>query len=121
MVDFEKRRRDPKLSERFAVSVLTQDGEASGETRSLTVEGVFFYCPERLREGQLCRMKIDLPLKPIELTGRLTWSNQDNFNPEHTIPGMGFCFVKMSGKDRDRLLDAIDAYHGEKKRSSAPS
>jgi hypothetical protein len=117
MADSEKRRRDPKLSERFPVTVLTQEGEANGETRSLTVEGVFFHCLGRLREGEECSMKIDLPQRPVELTGRLTWSNEDNFKPEHAIPGMGYCFVKMSGKDRDRLWDVINSYSDRKRPS----
>jgi hypothetical protein len=117
MSDSTKKRNHPKLSERWPVTVLTRDGEANGETRSLTVEGVFFHCPEKLREGQVCRMKIGLPGKPVEVTGELAWSNVENFKPEHTIPGMGFCFVKISDKDRDRLEDAIAA-RSQKKQPS---
>ena len=115
MDNSEKRRRHPKLSERFPVTVLTQEGEANGETRSVTVEGIFFHCPEKLREGDVCRMKIDLPEKAVEVTGRLAWSNLEHFKPESAIPGMGYCFVKMSGKDRDRLGDVIDTYHNKKR------
>ena len=115
MTDSGKKRRHPKLSERFPVTVLTQEGEANGETRSLTVEGVFFCCLERLREGQVCHMKIDLPEKPVEVTGMLAWSNLDNFKPEHAFPGMGYCFVKISDEDRDRLGDVIDTYNGKKR------
>jgi hypothetical protein len=107
MADSAKKRKHPKLSERWPVTVLTSDGEASGETRSLTVEGVFFHCPERLKEGEICHMRISLPEHPVELTGELAWSNLENFKPEHTIPGMGFCFIKISDKDRDRLEDVI--------------
>lgn len=120
MTDSEKKRRHPKLSERFPVTVLTQEGETSGETRSLTVEGVFFHCPERLKEGEVCRMTINLPEKRVEVTGRLAWSNMENFKPEHIYPDMGYCFVKMSGKDRDRLGDVIETYN-DKKRPPARS
>lgn len=114
MKDLKKKRRHPKLSERFPVTVLTQEGEANGETRSLTIEGVFFHCPEKLREGDVCQMKIDLPEEPVEVTGRLAWSNLEHFRPERAIPGMGYCFVKMSGRDRDRLGEAIDTYSDKK-------
>jgi hypothetical protein len=109
MAEFPKKRNHPKLSERWPVTVLTRDGEANGETRSLTVEGVFFHCPEKLKEGEFCHMKIGLPEKPVEVTGELAWSNVENFKPEHTIPGMGFCFVKISQEDRAQFLDAIAA------------
>lgn len=107
MVAHTKKRRHPKLSERWPVTVLTQDCEANGETRSLTVEGVFFLCPERLKEGELCHMKISLPEKPLELKGELAWSNVENFKPDHAIPGMGYCFMRISTEDRGRLEDAI--------------
>ena len=107
MADSTKKRNHPKLSERWPVTVLTRDGETNGETRSLTVEGVFFHCPEKLREGEACRVRINLPERPVEVTGELAWSNLENFKPDHTIPGMGFCFVKISDKDRERLEDAI--------------
>lgn len=118
MADLEKRRRHPKLSERFPVTVLTQEGEAIGETRSLTIEGVFFHCPERLREGEICRMRIELPERRVEMVGRLAWSNMANFKPEQTYAGNGFCFMKMSGEDRDRLGDVIESYGAGKGQSS---
>ena len=39
----------------------------------------------------------------------------ENFKPEHTYPDMGYCFVKMSGEDRDRLGDVIEAYNDKKR------
>ena len=110
MADSIKKRDLPRLNARWPVTILTQDGEANGETRSFTVEGVFLRCLERLREGEVYHLTIDLPEKPVEVTGQLAWSNLDNFRPEHTIPGMGFCFVKISKEDRDRLGDAIVAH-----------
>jgi hypothetical protein len=115
MADSRKKRAYPKLSERYPITVLTPGGEANGETRSLTVEGVFFHCLERLKEGEVCHVKIDLPEKPIEVTGWLAWSNLESFTPEHDIPGMGFCFVKISDEDRDRLGHAIDIYSDKKR------
>jgi hypothetical protein len=78
-----------------------------GETRNITVEGLFLHCLERLREGEVYRMTIKLPEKPVEVAGRLEWSNLDHFKPDREIPGMGFCFVKIADEDKKRLSDAI--------------
>jgi hypothetical protein len=118
MPDFFKKRNHPKLSERWPVTVLTQEGEANGETRSLTVKGVFFHCLETLKEGEVCQMKIGLPEKPVVVTGELAWSNMENFKPEHIIPGMGFCFVKIFQEDRDQFFDAIAALSDKKNPTS---
>jgi hypothetical protein len=55
-------------------------------------------------------MTIDLPQEQVAVTGELAWSNLENFRPEHSLPSMGFCFVKISEEDRDRLGDAIVAH-----------
>jgi hypothetical protein len=120
MAELPKKRNHPKLSERWPVTVLTQEGEANGETRSLTVKGVFFHCLERLKEGEVCHMKIGLPEKPVVVTGELAWSNLENFKPEHIIPGMGFCFVKISQEDRDQFCDAITALSEKKTPMAGP-
>lgn len=115
MTESTRKHRHPKLSERWPITVLTQDCEASGETRSLTVEGVFFHCSERLKEGEQCHMKIRLPEKPVEFKGELAWSNVENFKPDHDIPGMGYCFVRIANEDRARLEDVIVACNDKRK------
>ena len=113
MADSRDKRGLPRVSARWPVTIVTEKGEVNGETRNITVEGLFLHTLERLREGEVYRMTIKLPEKPVEVAGRLQWSNVDHFKPDHEIPGMGFCFVKIADEDKDLLSDAI-ASHKEK-------
>ena len=113
MTESDNKRRLPRVSARWPVTIVTENGRVDGETRNITVEGLFLHTLERLREGEVYRMTIKLPEKPVEVAGRLQWSNVDHFKPDHEIPGMGFCFVKIADEDKDLLSDAI-ASHKEK-------
>jgi hypothetical protein len=115
LVDSQEKRKLPRVNARWPVTIVTEKGEVDGETRNITVEGVFLHCLERLREGEVYRMTIKLPEQPVEVAGKLAWSNLDNFHPDHAIPGMGFCFVKISEKDRGRLGDAIASHRNKAK------
>jgi hypothetical protein len=110
MVDSMKRRELLRLSVRWPVAIKTDSGEADGETRNITGEGMFLYCSERLREGVAYPMTIKLPEKPLEVTGKLTWSNLDSFTSWNFNPAMGFYFIRIDeDKDRQSLREAIAA------------
>jgi hypothetical protein len=108
MVDSMKRRELLRLSVRWPVMIKTESGKAEGETRNITGEGMFLYCSERLREGAVYAMTIKLPDKPLEVTGKVTWSNLDNFTALSFNPAMGFYFMRIDeDKDKQSLREAI--------------
>lgn len=110
MTDSENKRRLPRVSVRWPVAIETENGRVDGETRNITVEGFFLHSLERLREGTVYRITIKVPENQVEVAGRLQWSNLDHFKPDHEIPGMGFCFVRIEEEDRERLGEAIAAH-----------
>ena len=65
MVDSMKRRELLRLSVRWPLAIKTDSGEAYGETRNITGEGIFLYCSERLRKGVAYPMTIKLPEKRV--------------------------------------------------------
>ena len=54
--------------------------------------------------------KVVLPEGRIEVKGKLLWSNLESASDRSALPGMGFCFVKVSEADRERLREAIQKY-----------
>jgi len=108
MFDSMKKRELLRLSVRWPLTIKTESGEAHGETRNITGEGVFLYCSERLREGAVYPMTIKLPEKPLEVTGKLTWSNLDSFTSWNFNPAMGFYFMRIDeDKDKHSLRETI--------------
>jgi len=110
MVDSVKRRELLRVSVRWPLTIKTESGEAHGETRNITGEGIFLYCSERLREGVVYTMTIQLPEKRIEATGKVTWSNLDHCTSLDFNPAMGFYFIRIDeDKDRQSFREAVIA------------
>jgi len=110
MVDSMNRRELLRLSITWPLTIKTESGKANGETRNVTGEGMFLYCAERLREGAVYPVTIKLPEKPLEITGKVTWSNLDNCTSLNFSPAMGFYFLRIDeDKDRQSLREAIAA------------
>jgi hypothetical protein len=92
------------------VTIIADGGAVEGQTKNITIEGVFIHCTQRLRNGNTYRMVIKPPQGPIEVEGELIWSNLDNLGQRNVGSGMGFYFVKVADEDRKHLSEAISAY-----------
>jgi len=111
MADSMKRRELLRLSVRWPLVIKTDTGQAHGETRNITGEGMFLYCSERLLEGVVYLVTLKVPEKRVEVAGKVTWSNLDNFTPLNFNPAMGFYFIRIDDdKDRQSLRQAIIAH-----------
>lgn len=106
-----EKRRHPRVKVRRRITIFTNKGKIEGESRNITVNGMFIHCKKQLRENEIYRMLIRLPQKhSIEVRGKLIWSNLDGIDPNGTFSGMGFSFVKISDADRHRLNDAVSVH-----------
>ena len=111
MIESAKGRELVRLSVRWPLTIKTESGHAHGETRNITGEGMFLYCSDRLFEGIVYSMTLQLPGKPLEVKGRLTWSNLDSCTSSNFNPAMSFYFVRIDeDKDRQSIGEAITAH-----------
>lgn len=113
MSDFVEKRKLPRIGVRWPVTMITEKGSVEGEARNITMEGVFIHCMEKLSLNETYRLLIHPSGEKIEVMGKLVWSNLDSAADRDILPGMGFCFVKVSEGDRDLLRDAIEKYGKE--------
>lgn len=111
MTDGKERRKHPRISVRWPVSVITDEGLIEGETRNITPEGVFIHSKHRLVENHQYQLIVRLPKhQPIVVRGRLIWSNLEECDHDSLFGGMGFSFVKVSDGDRRYLEKVISLY-----------
>ena len=107
MVDALKGRELLRLSIRWPLTIKTEGGDVHGETRNIMGEGMFLYCPERLREGIIYSVAIELPEKRVELTGKVTWSNLNNCTSLNLNSAMGFYFMRIDEDEGRQSLRAV--------------
>jgi len=110
MVDLVKKSEILRLSVRWPLKIETGNGQAEGETRNITGEGIFVYCSEKLHEGVVYPLEIKLPENRVEMSGKVTWSNLDNCTSLNFNLAMGFYFLRVDEyKDKQILRAAIVA------------
>jgi hypothetical protein len=98
----------PSIAARWPITIITTKGRIEGESRNITVTGVFINCNEELQKDEPCRVVIKPPQKnSIEVKGKLVWSNSESNNRRDSLPGMGFSFVKVNKEDLHLLNQAV--------------
>ena len=110
-MDGNEKRRHPRIPVRWPVTIITEKGTIEGESRNITVAGVFVHCQEEIHENEVHQMIIKIPKQEsILVKGLVVWSNFDSMEETSTFRGMGFSFIKISDDDRMILADVISRH-----------
>jgi len=92
-----EKRKQHRYKIRWPITIYTEVGPIEGESSNVTGSGVFIHCREKLRQDEVYRMVIRFPQRePVEVKGRLVWSNLEDADSESAFPGMGFSFVELT-------------------------
>ncbi len=111
LADGIEKRRHPRIPVRWPVTIITEKGTIEGESRNITVAGVFVHCREEIHENEVHQIIIKVPKQEsILVKGRVVWSNFDSMEETSIFRGMGFSFIKISDDDRMILADVISRY-----------
>ena len=111
MVDAVEKRKHPRIPVRWPITIITNKGIVEGESRNITVAGVFVHSLEELPKDEIYQMIIRIPKKEaILVRGKVVWSNFDSMDFNSSYVGMGFSFIKISDEDRQLLGEVISRY-----------
>ena len=107
----EDRRQLARANVTWPIVVLTNHGTMVGETRNISVDGAFVYCPEPLRKRDKLRLFIMAPnRRPLDLPVVVTWSNPHGSEGDLPPRGMGLRFERISKEDRDFIVGVVAGY-----------
>ena len=120
MTDGIEKRKHPRIPVRWPVTIITDKGTIEGESRNITVAGIFIHCQEELHENEVHQIIIQIPeQEAILVKGQVAWSNFDSMEEGDMYPGMGFSFIKISDDDQMILADVISR-HAKSPKSREP-
>ena len=103
-----ERRLHPRILVKWPAVVETPHGPVEGETKDISVDGVFIFCTKEPENGENFRIL----LKPseqrtISVVGAKIWSG--SFTVENkTVFGMGLQFIQISTEDRDYIAALVE-------------
>ena len=82
------------------------------KSENLSEGGVFVEDPTPLPVGEKVRIKIPInsPFDPIEVSGRVAWSQTLEQKPSlgNKVLGMGICFENLTDEDKGTLREILD-------------
>jgi hypothetical protein len=121
LADGIEKRKHPRIPVRWPVTIITEKGTIEGESRNITVAGVFIHCQEEIHENEVHQIIIKIPKQEsILVKGRVVWSNFDSMEETSIFRGMGFSFIKISDDDRVILADVISRHAKSPKPGKPP-
>ena len=118
MVDPSDRRQMPRINVNWPITIITSQGTIEGESRNITLSGVFIHCKTKLPEDEVYQILIKLPNeKQIVVRGQMMWSNLNGRPDTGVLVDMGFSFIRMSDEDQEVLRSVISLFGevGERK------
>ena len=103
-----ERRIYPRVKLKWPVIVKTGADSLKGVTLNITPNGVFIRCRKPLRLNEVAEITIHIPNSKhyLSATAEVVWSNIYGMDDEITPRGMGFKFLRISGKDRKFIAQA---------------
>lgn len=107
MADSIERRKLPRISVKWPVTIFTDKGRVRGEARNITTTGAYVVCKEKLRQNETYRMLFGLAKHSITVDAEIIWSSVDSNKQGSLTTGMGVFFAKMNEYDRQRLKEVI--------------
>jgi hypothetical protein len=109
--DPRERRKSPRISVNWPITIITSQGMIEGESRNITPSGVFIHCKKKLPEDEVYQLIIKLPNgKQIIVKGQMMWSNLNGREDTGALVDMGFSFIKMSDQDQKVLRTVISLF-----------
>ena len=103
-----EKRLHPRIPVNWPVVILTPKGAIKGETRNISVGGVFIFLSEKPEFG----VNFPMLLKPseersISVVGKRVWS--DTFNIDNRpVFGMGVRFIHLSPEDQQYIASLVE-------------
>jgi hypothetical protein len=95
------RRKKERIYVKWPVTIISGGGTFEGETTNITAQGVGIVCDEPLQLNVSYTVVLR-PAKhsPLEVTGKVVWSDLYGIDGDNKTVGIGICFVEVSERDR---------------------
>ena len=108
-----ERRLHPRILVKWPVVVETPRGSVEGETKDISVDGVFIFCSKEPEIGE----NLPIILKPseqrtISIVGEKIWSGSFTID-NRTVFGMGVQFIQISPEDRTYIAVLVEKSSNE--------
>jgi len=103
-----ERRQYPRILVNWPAVVETRQGSVEGETKDISVDGVFIFCGKEPKVGENFPILLEpSEQRTISVVAEKIWSG--TFNPQNRkVFGMGIRFIHISPEDRQYIAVLVE-------------
>jgi hypothetical protein len=105
--DFVERRKLPRMSVRWPITLHSPMGTVQGETKNITATGACIKCSSFLMVNDPYYMELGTPQRPVAVRGIVIWSNLIINGSEVEVSHAGLSIMRIEEEDREWLNTAI--------------
>ena len=110
----EKEKRNyPRVEVNWPVTIYFDDEKIEGETRNISVEGIFIHTEKPLPFKKSFSISVNPPEhQALGLKGEVVWSDLYGIEGagESDVYGLGVCLVELSEEDKSLIKDMLSNY-----------
>jgi hypothetical protein len=107
MDDFAEKRKLPRLSVRWPVTLSSPAGTVKGETKNISAIGACIECDILLGVNEPYWMEIGIPQRAVAVRGTVIWTNLVIDRSETELCHAGLSIMRIESEDREWLNSAI--------------
>jgi len=107
MDDFAEKRKLPRLSVRWPVTLHSPAGTVQGETKNINASGACVECGTLLRVNEPYWMEIGIPERPIPVRGTVIWCYLLIDRSQTEVSHAGLSIMRIEEEDREWLNTTI--------------
>ncbi|MBN2124895.1 MAG: PilZ domain-containing protein [Deltaproteobacteria bacterium] len=113
-MDYEDERRgEPRMEVNWPVKIFMESAVVEGEARNISSDGIYIRCDEDLHLGDTLSISVSVPNHdPIQVAGKVMWSDFYGMDDTDRPVCIGMCFVEMREEDRRLIGEMISACEG---------
>ena len=102
------KRQQPRTEVRWPIKVDKHGAIIEGETKNIAADGIAICCDEPLPLNEVVSISIEpQDQQPIEVYGKVIWSDVYGIDDKNKTYGIGVCFVQISKQDRSRYSELV--------------
>jgi hypothetical protein len=103
-----ERRLHPRILVKWPAVVETPQGSVEGETKDISVDGVFIFCAKEPEIGEnFPILLMPSEQRTISIVGAKIWSGSFTVD-NRTVFGMGVQFIQISPEDRNYIAGLVE-------------
>jgi hypothetical protein len=94
VIAYDDRRIHPRMTARWPVTILTDQGPVQGETMNIAAKGAYIQCEGQIDQNEAYQMVIGFDKQSVAVNGKVLWSDREAGGGRREVTRIGVVFLE---------------------------